>query len=87
MGDAPGSTKCALVVVETRMGCTLGVEPDEADLDEDLKKTVAALKKAEPLPRAKTAWSLADDGKLNVRVLEGSRDLLPSAMMKPTPLW
>jgi tetratricopeptide (TPR) repeat protein len=83
-----GSTRCAQVPVEVESGCGLGVDPgDVSDLDDETKQLVANLKKAGPHRRTKAAWSLADDGKLTVRIVEGARDLLPASALEPRALW
>lgn len=86
MGEAVGSTKCAQVATEAQVGCVLGVEPDEAELDDETRKTIAALKKAGPAARTKASWSIAPDGTLTVGLTSGSRDAYP-ASLKPVHVW
>lgn len=86
LADAAGATKCTQVAVDVESGCTLGVEPEPGDVDEETKKTVEALKKAKTT-RSKATWSIAEDGKLTVQVVSGPREGIPARMLRPFALW
>lgn len=86
LSDAAGATKCTQIAVDVESGCTLGVEPEPGDVDEETRKTVEALKKAKTT-RSKASWAIAEDGKLTVQVVSGPRDGIPARMLRPFALW
>ncbi len=87
-GPTPGSTKCTPAIpVETESGCGIGVEPEPSELDEETRKTVEEIRANAKTSRAKTTWSLANDGTVTVNVKEGSLDLLPPDVLRPHVLW
>jgi hypothetical protein len=88
LGDKPDTTKCTPPIpVEVESGCGPGVEPDEADLDDETRKMVANIKKNATRSRATTAWSVSNDGTVTVTLQSGSRDAVDASILRPHVLW
>lgn len=87
VGEAPGSTRCVAIPVETESGCGPGVEPDEIDMDEGTKKELAEIRKNAKTTRVKTAWTIANDGTVTVTLREGARESVSEHLFVPRRLW
>lgn len=88
LGDTPGSSRCTPAIpVESQAGCGPGVEPDPSELDDDTRAAMAEVKKRASSSRATAAWTIADDGKVTVRFVSGSRDLIPRTVLRVHRLW
>lgn len=88
LGAVVGSSKCTWPIpVEVESGCGVGYEPDPADMDEETKKQLAEIKKNAKHARATTAWTLADDGTVTVKLKDGARELIEERTLAPTHLW
>ena len=88
LGDAPGSTRCTPPIpIDTEAGCGLGVEPDPSEIDAEMKAAMAEIKKSASHNEAKTAWTIAADGKVTVRLVSGAKALVPGYVLRVHTLW
>lgn len=88
LGATVGATTCsAPIPIKVESGCGPGVEPEPSEMDDDMKSTIAEIKKNATSSHATTAWNLAPDGTLTVTVRDGKRDLVDPRALNPRPLW
>ncbi|MFO0741547.1 MAG: tetratricopeptide repeat protein [Labilithrix sp.] len=88
IGEGAGETRCTLPIpVEARSGCGPGVTPDPKEMDDDLRETLAELKKNATSSSVKAEWTIGADGKVAVTVVSGTSDLISVAAKDPAPLW
>lgn len=88
VADAPGATKCTpplALVVES--ACGVGVRPEEKDLDADTKEALREIEARAHQDKGKATWSLEENGAVEVRVVEGSRDLFQAGTLRPMRLF
>ena len=67
--------------------CGPGAEPDPSEMNDDLKETIAEIEQRKFKHHTKTSWSVGNDGKVTVRIVEGSRDLVPNSALRTHALW
>lgn len=79
LGEGKKATRCVNVPVVTTAGCGPGAEPDPKDTDKALLEALEDLKPNWGTVTIKLAWSIADDGKLSVKVAEA-----PPSSPKPS---
>lgn len=70
-------TTCRPITVEMDSGCGPGVEPDPKDMDEETKAAVEEIRKNATQSKAKASYEIEDSGKVKVKLVEGSADMLP----------
>lgn len=88
VGDAPSSTKCTPPLALTvESSCGVGVRPEDKDLDADTKEALREIEGRAHHDKGKATWSLEENGAVEVRVVEGSRDLFQAATLRPIRLF
>lgn len=88
LGDAPGATRCTPPIpIEVEAGCGPGADPEPGEADPEVLAAVARIKKSATHAQAKTAWSLAADGRVTVRLVSGAKDLVPTSALRGRALW
>lgn len=88
LSDVPGETKCTpRIPLEAASACGPNPDLNPKELDENARAALDDLKKTATASSVRTSWKLSDDGKVNVTVLEGKRDLVGPAALNPAPLW
>ncbi len=84
--NAPGSDD-APPPVSIETGCGPGVTPDPSEMTPELRRDIAEIDKRKWKEHVTTAWSISDDGKVSVRVVDGSRDLVPRPVLRTHSLF
>lgn len=88
IGDAPSSTRCTPpLALAVESSCGVGVRPEEKDLDADTKEALREIEGRAHHDKGRATWSLEENGSVEVRVVEGSRDLFPAAALRPIRLF
>ncbi|APR76544.1 Hypothetical protein A7982_01891 [Minicystis rosea] len=86
LGSGSSPTRCYTVPVMLSSGCGAGVEPDPAELDEDMKKSIAEMAKGWHKSKAKLSWSLSEDGKVVVKQVSGDAGIVRAGIVGEHPL-
>lgn len=87
LGEGERKTRCVDVPVRVTSGCGPGVEVDPAELDEETRRTLDDLKKGWSSRSATFAWSLQQDGRIAVRLVEGDASLASAGLVGTHPLF
>lgn len=88
IGEKAGETQCTPPIpVDVTSGCDVGVQPDEKDMDEDMRETIRDIKKRATHRTVKTEWTIGNDGKVAVTIISGNPDLLSAEMRNLPALW
>jgi tetratricopeptide (TPR) repeat protein len=93
---AKNETLCALeervkctrpIPLETTSGCGPGIDVDPKDLDDDAKRTLADIHARATKASATIAYTLEPTGRVSVKLVRGSKTLLPPDIASGFKLW
>jgi tetratricopeptide (TPR) repeat protein len=78
LGEKGTPTQCPMdVPLDSASGCGLGVEPEPAEITDDEKEIIKQLKASDKPAVAKTSYTIAEDGKVTVKLESGDASALP----------
>ena len=87
LGDAPGATRCTPAIpIEASSHHAVEI-PAPAELNDEVKELIKDLEPDHSEESVKTAWTIAPNGTVTVRVVKGSKGLVPSGVLGSHALW
>ncbi len=82
LGDDKSPTVCPRIVpVSSEGGCGIGVELDPKDIDAETKALMDEIKANAKPTKTKLSYTIDDDGKLSVKIVDGDASMFPPAAL------